>query len=159
MSIPGTVLRYLGNAQVSYDLVGHTPTLRSSETARSAHVSTRHLAKAVVLRDRRNHIPVVAALPADSHLELRWLKEEMALDLEMVQEADLRTLFPDCEPGAVPAFGEAYQLATIWDQRLDQEHDLYFEAGDHRHLIHLGSEGFHRISKDQPHAIISTREQ
>ena len=81
MSIPSTVLRYLGQAQVSYDLLGHDPTSRSSETARTAHVAPRHLAKAIVLRDRRNHIPVVAVLPADSHLELRWLKEEMALEI------------------------------------------------------------------------------
>lgn len=158
MGIPRTVDQYLGQAKVNYDLLDHVPTHRSQETALSAKVPPRRVAKAVVLRDRKSLRPVMAVLPADSHLELRWLKEEMGLDLDLVEERELQSLFPDCKPGAVPPFGEAYNLTTIWDQSLVNQPDLYFEAGDHEHLIHLGQAGLTRILRGQPHAIISSRE-
>lgn len=158
MGIPRTVDNYLGQAKVSYDLVDHPHTLRARETALSARVSPRRMAKAVVLRDRRSQRPIVAVLPADSHLELRWLRDEMGLDLAFVEESELEPLFPDCQPGAVPPFGEAYNLTTIWDQSLVNQPDLYFEAGDHEHLIHMGQAGLSRILRGQPHAIISSRE-
>ncbi|HJV23497.1 MAG TPA: YbaK/EbsC family protein [Holophagaceae bacterium] len=158
MGIPRTVDAYLGEAKVAYDLLDHPPTFRSQETALSAKVPPRRLAKAVVLRDRRSRRPVMAVLPADSHLELRWLRDELGLDLQLAEEHELEGLFPDCRPGAVPPFGEAYNLTTIWDQSLVNQPDLYFEAGDHEHLIHLGQAGLSRILRGQPHAIISSRE-
>lgn len=158
MGIPRTVDHYLDQAKVSYDLVDHPLTLRARETALSARVSPRRVAKAVVLRDRRSQRPIVAVLPADSHLELRWLRDEMGLDLAFVEESELEPLFPDCRPGAIPPFGEAYNLTTIWDQSLVNQPDLYFEAGDHEHLIHMGQAGLSRILRGQPHAIISSRE-
>ncbi len=158
MGIPRTVDNYLGQARVTYDLLDHPHTQRSQETALSAKVPPRRVAKAVVLRDRRSQRAVMAVLPADSHLEMKWLRDELGLDLAFVEEGELKNLFPDCQPGAVPPFGEAYNLTTIWDQGLVNQPDLYFEAGDHEHLIHVGQAGLSRILRGQPHAIISSRE-
>lgn len=158
MGIPRTVDDYLGQAKVSYDLVEHTRTLRAREAALSAKVPPRRMAKAVVLRDQRTQRPVMAVVPADHHLELKWLKDELGLDLAFLRENELEPLFPDCQPGAVPPFGEAYDLTTIWDQSLVNQPELYVEAGDHEHLIHLSQAGVSRILRGQPHAIISSRE-
>ncbi len=158
MGIPRTVDTYLGQAKVFYDLVDHPHTFRAREAALAAKVPPRQMAKAVVLRDQRTRQPLVAVLPADHHLELKWLKDEMGLDLAFVREGELKPLFPDCQPGAVPPLGEAYALTTIWDQSLVNQPELYLEAGDHEHLIHLGSTGMSRLLRGQPHAIISSRD-
>ena len=55
--------------------------------------------------------------------------------------------FNDCDPGAVPPIGEACGIKTIWDPTtsLGQLVDIYFEAGDHNHLIHVSGEQFHAL--------------
>ena len=60
-----------------------------------------------------------------------------------------------CESGAVPALGEAYGLQVIWDDELQYTSDVYIEAGDHEHLIHLRGEDFRHIMEKLPHSVIS----
>lgn len=157
MSIPTTLDRFLGEAHVPFEVAEHPHTASSHQTARAAHVSGTHLAKGVVIQDKRDGRFFLTVLPAENRLELKWLKEDYAIDPVLVKEDELKALFPDCEPGAVPPFGPAYHLSTIWDERLGRQSDLYLEAGDHEHLVHLSYEAFHRLFEGQPHSIISSR--
>ena len=65
----------------------------------------------------------------------------------MTTESEVATLFNGCDPGAVPPIGAAYGIKTIWDPNtsLGQLDDIYFEAGDHDHLIHVSGEQFHEL--------------
>jgi Ala-tRNA(Pro) deacylase len=60
-------------------------------------------------------------------------------------ESDLGQLFPDCEPGAVPPFGFAYGLETLLDEALRSLSAIYFEAGDHTHLVRVNGETFTKL--------------
>lgn len=155
MALARTVDRYLGQVRVHFDLVDHPPTTSSWASARAAHVPEQQVAKGVLLRDRRDRRPFLAVIPASHRLNLRWLKDEFNLDLELAKEGELATLFPDCEPGAVPPLGPAYQVMTLWDETLDTQPEVYLEAGDHAHLIHLSHRDFERIFEGLPHAVIS----
>ncbi len=46
-------------------------------------------------------------------------------------------IIADCEDGTVPPTGAAYGMNTIVDKSMDKVDDVYFEAGDHRTLVHL----------------------
>ena len=59
-------------------------------------------------------------------------------------------MFADCAPGAVPV-GFGYHLPMIVDDFLAREPDLFFEAGDHRTLIHMEQAEFHRLSAHARH--------
>ncbi len=56
-------------------------------------------------------------------------------------------LFGDCEPGAVPALGDAYGIQVIWDDDLKYTSDIYIEAGDHEHLIRIEPESLQEIDE------------
>lgn len=157
MGIPRSVDRFLGEAKIPFDVTTHPHTATSWQTAEAAHVSGRRLAKAVVVKNRKDGRYFVALLPAENRLELKWLKEDYRMEPELASETDLASLFPDCDPGAVPSFGQAYQMTTIWDERLGRQPELWCEAGDHEHLVHLDFEAFHNIFGGQPHGVISTR--
>jgi Ala-tRNA(Pro) deacylase len=75
--------------------------------------------------------------------------------LELASEKEFRNLFVDCEPGAVPALGEAYGVQVIWDDELAYTADIYIEAGDHEHLIWLERRDFRKLMSSLPHSIIS----
>ncbi|HJU83356.1 MAG TPA: YbaK/EbsC family protein [Holophagaceae bacterium] len=158
MGIAATIDRYLDEVHVPYDVVDHRPTLSSAETARVAHVEGQKVAKGVVLRNKKDGRCVLAVIPATHRLQLRWLRDDFDLDLELLPEQELRSLFPDCLPGAVPPLGQAYHLMTVWDERLDRQSELYFEAGDHEHLVHLRHDDFHRLFEGVPHGILSSKE-
>ena len=73
---------------------------------------------------------------------MKHVRKELGRDLELVAEDEFSRLFPDCEPGAVPPLGPAYQIETFLDEALTMLANVYFEAGDHEHLVHVNGEDF-----------------
>ena len=49
---------------------------------------------------------------------------------------------------ALPALGAAYGIPTIIDQELDAQPEIYFEAGDHEHMVHMTQAEFSRATSE-----------
>ncbi|MES9935854.1 MAG: YbaK/EbsC family protein [Sedimenticola sp.] len=145
MAIAKRLLEYLKQHDVNYRLVKHPRTGSSMETAEQAHVSGDALAKGVVVREDSEFLLVV--VPSDYHVELDSLKKMLGREVMLAVEGELGSLFTDCEVGAVPPVGEPYGLVTIWDPNttLGSEEHVYFEAGDHEHLVAVSGRQFHEL--------------
>ena len=153
MALAQTLMKYLDDRGVDYQLMTHAHSASAAESAHSAHLPTHQVAKAVVLRDEDGY--VLSVLPANHTLEVSWVNAELGRQLEMAEEEELILLFDDCEVGAVPALGEAYGIEVIWDDELQYTADVYIEAGDHEHLIWLERRDFQKLMLSLPHTIIS----
>ena len=153
MAIAMTLKAFLEDHHVAYDMVEHAHSGTSLESAHSAHVPSHQVAKAVVLEDDRGY--VVSVVPSTNRLDLKWVSETLGRDLEMATESELRGLFEDCDLGAVPALSNAYGLDVVWDDQFKGVSDIYIEAGDHEHLVHIRGEDFRKLMQDMPHSIIS----
>ena len=153
MAIAKTLINYLKERGIDFEEVEHDHTSTAEASAHAAHVPAHQVAKAVVLRDGDGY--VVSVLPANHSLEIGWVNDELGRNLEMACEDEFKNLFGDCEVGAVPALGEAYGLKVIWDDQLKHAADIYIEAGDHEHLIHLSGEDFRQLMARLPHSVIS----
>jgi Ala-tRNA(Pro) deacylase len=153
MPIARTLKNFLEENHIKFDLVEHAHTDSAIDSAKSAHIPPHQMAKAVVLEDDNGFI--VSVLPSNNRLNLGWVNEELARNLKLATEPELKSLFEDCETGAVPALSNAYGLKVIWDDQLKHASDIYIEAGDHEHLIHLRGEDFRHIMEKLPHSVIS----
>lgn len=75
------------------------------------------------------------------------LGRDLRETVTVASEGALAALLPDCAPGAVPPFGEAYGLPTLWDPALADRDDVYFEGGDHRTLVHVSGPCFAELMR------------
>ena len=155
MTIAPTLQKYL-DRNVTYDVVTHEPTMSSTRTAQACHVSGDCLAKAVVLRHNGGY--VLAVLPASHHIQLSDLKSQIGDDLELADEKDIRRLFPDCALGAIPPVGECYDLDVIVDDSIEDQPDVYLEAGDHATLVHMDRAQFARLMAEARHGRFSVHD-
>ena len=153
MAIAITLKTYLEGHDVEYDTVEHPHTSSAVDSAKSAHVPAHQMAKAVVLEDSSGYI--VSVLPSNNRLNLGWVNEELQRDLRLATEPELKKLFEDCDTRAIPALSNAYGLKVIWDDQLRHAADIYIEAGDHEHLIHLKGTDFQHLMEKLPHSVIS----
>jgi Ala-tRNA(Pro) deacylase len=153
MAIARRVVSYLVEQDADFDVVSHPYSSTSLETAELAHVPGDRLAKSVVLEDDRGYM--LAVLPASCKVDLSELHRQTSRNLELATEYELGALFEDCEPGAVPPFGNVYQLETIVDETLAEQSDIYFEAGDHEQLVHVSAETFAALMGDARHTEFS----
>lgn len=140
MGVATTLQDYLESRSVAFEVIEHEHTSSSLRTAESAHISGEQLAKPVLLGDDDSYL--LAVIPATHRLELDRLNQVLARSLEMIEEDEMEAMFGDCERGAIPAVGEAYGLDTVLDAALAHQPDVYFDSGDHKHLIHMRGEDF-----------------
>jgi Ala-tRNA(Pro) deacylase len=155
MSMASNVRNYLDRTGIHYSVDRHPHTHTSMHTAESAHVPGDQMAKGVLLKDSAGFL--LAVVPATHRVRIGKLHEQFGRDLETASEDELEYVFSDCEKGAVPALGPAYDLQTVVDPRLCEQLDVYFEGGDHEALVHMAGEDFAELLDDAEFIGCSTR--
>ena len=152
MAIALTLQRYLADNGIAYDLLPHHHTSSSMNTAQSAHIPGKNLAKSVILEDENGYL--MAVIPATEHVKFRKVNHAVNRHMGMATESELESLFSDCELGAIPAVGEAYSMESIVDYKLENCSDIYFESGDHEELVHVKGSSFRKLMQHTQHATI-----
>jgi len=140
MSISATLQDCLRSKGSQYEIVHHPHSHSSIETAAAAHIPGDRLAKTVLFEDEHGYVATV--LPSTYAVRLSELWAKTGRHLLLAKEVDLRELFKDCDMGALPPVCTAYGMRTYLDESLAQQPDVYFEAGDHEALIHMGTDHF-----------------
>lgn len=153
MAVATTLEEYLQSRKIAYDVVEHPHTNTAMRAAEAAHVPGDQVAKPVLLGD--DHSYLLAVIPATHRLELDRLNQMLARSLEMLPEDEIEATFSDCECGAIPAIGEPYGVDVVLDPALTHQPDVYFESGDHEHLIHMRGEVFRDLMEHVPRTQVS----
>ena len=151
MAMAITLQSYLQHSDASYEVGPHPHSASSRETAMAAHIPANHLAKSVILGDDMGTY-LMAVLPASSQVEVGRLGLHYGRKLHLASEREVADLFTDCETGAIPAIGQAYGLMTVIDEAVVEGDDVYFEAGNHEDLIHMGTYSFLDLMREADHA-------
>ena len=151
--IPDTVNNFLHRQRVDFEVVTHRPTATSLETVHAAHIPADRLAKGVVFEDGERY--VLAVIPATHRVDPWALGDLLDRDVFIADEDDFAMVFRDCRQGAVPPLGEAYGMSTVVDDSLIDLPDIYFECGDHEHVIHIDGEDFAKLMATAQHGPIS----
>jgi Ala-tRNA(Pro) deacylase len=75
---------------------------------------------------------VLLVLPASLQVELARLNVALgAKATRFAHEAEFVDAFPDCEVGAMPPFGNLYDLPVYVDKSLTDDEAIVFPAGTH----------------------------
>jgi Ala-tRNA(Pro) deacylase len=146
MAIPASISSYLERSGVGYSVIEHPIAYTAQEEAAVAHVPGREWAKAVVcVVDNQ---PTLAVVPADYHVDLDRLREVLHADsVRLASEAELKTLYADCELGAMPPFGPLYRQPVVVETSLTADPEIVFNAGSHREAIRMRYRDFETLVK------------
>ena len=104
------------------------------------------MAKSVVVHHELGY--ALAVVPSTHRIELGTLQDVMDKRLGLASEDEVFSLFDDCDIGAIPPIGAAYDVPVIVDESLGDAADIYFEGGDHRTLVHVSGKDFRNLTMD-----------
>ncbi len=135
---------YLDSQKIQYESVAHYETYTSQETAQSARIPGRELAKTVIVKIGGKM--AMAVLPASKKIDFTLLKSAVGT-AELAAEQEFEGIFPDCEVGAMPPFGNLYDMEVYVDEGLTQDEKIAFNACSHIELIKLSFADFSRLVK------------
>jgi len=144
MPILAKLREFLDQNQVDYTHTVHPLAYTAREVASAEHVPAREMAKTVIFLGEEGY--GMAVLASDSLVDLEQLRLDLGLTrLRLATEAELGELFPACELGAMPPFGNLFGLPVYVDSRLHGEDTITFNAGSHRDVIHMHWRDFQRL--------------
>ena len=136
----------LDSSHVPYELHEHTRANTATAVAAADRIPCSEMAKVVLLRAGDHY--VMAVVPASRRLDLARVRDTIEEpDLELASESELVRLFPDCEKGAMPPFGNLFGIAVWVDDVLGRESETVFNAGNHRETVHIAYADFVRLAK------------
>jgi Ala-tRNA(Pro) deacylase len=148
MSIPRRIRDYLDSQKAPYEWLPHPQAFTAQEVAHSLHVSGKRLAKTVLL-DADGRL-VMAVLPASHRLIISELKAALGVrHLEMLPEGELAKIFPDCDLGAIPPFGNLYGIEVWVDRTVEESGEIVFTAGTHVDAVRMKYSDYAELVK--PH--------
>ena len=138
--------KFLDDHEVKYLTISHSPAFTAQEIAASAHIPGHEVAKTVMVKlDGKMSM---AVLPAPMHVNLAQLKEVTgATSVELATESDFKELFPECELGAMPPFGNLYDMDVYVADAMAHDERIAFNAGTHTELIRMEYKDFERLVK------------
>jgi Ala-tRNA(Pro) deacylase len=139
--------RLLETGDVAYETLPHREAYTAQGVAAAAHVSGWQLAKVLVVR-APGEDPVMVVLPASCRLDTVALARALGKrSVELVPEAEMQRLFPDCETGAMPPFGPLYGMPLWVDACCARAPEIAFQAGNHRELVRMRYADYERLTR------------
>jgi Ala-tRNA(Pro) deacylase len=137
---------FLDRQQIKYVSLQHSPAYTAQEVAALTHVSGRDLAKTVIVKIEA--ITAMVVLPANRKVVLSDLREVLGAEtVKFATEAEFKSLFPDCEIGAMPPFGNLYGMPVYVAPSLAEQAEIAFNAGTHTEIIKMAYQDFERLVK------------
>ena len=127
---------FLDSHNIKYLVISHSLAYTAQGIAALAHVSGKKLAKTVIVKI--DGVLAMAVIPASEHVDLDRLRTLTgARNVEIATEREFKDAFPDCETGAMPPFGNLYDMPVYADMSLSQFEEITFSAGTHRELVRM----------------------
>lgn len=137
---------FLDENHVGYTHTVHPLAFTAREVASVEHVPAREFAKTVILSG--DHGYTMAVIPAARLVDFQEVRLALGLaHARLATESELKQVFPDCDLGAMPPFGNLYDMPVFLDSSLATEPVIAFNAGTHRDVVHMRIEDYRRLVK------------
>ena len=147
--------KYLEENHVQYETVSHSPAFTAQEIAAKAHVPGKDMAKTVMVK--LDGAMAMVVLPAPDKVSAMRLKEVSGAGVvELATEREFAELFPTCEVGAMPPFGNLWGMEVFADAHLCEDETITFNAGSHTELVKLSYADYERLVRPRV-ASLTTR--
>jgi Ala-tRNA(Pro) deacylase len=136
MAIPESIRQFVETRGIAFTPIHHRTAYTAQEEAAATHVPGREWAKTVVcIADGQ---PILAMVTAYDHVDLEAVRSVCgAKALRLASEAEFRSLYPDCETGAMAPFGPLYGQSVFVDETLTHDELITFHAGTHADAIRM----------------------
>jgi len=137
---------FLDRFEIGYDVMHHDPAFTAQELAARMHISGFEFTKAVVVKLDGEF--ALVAVPAPLRINFKELAHAArAKKARLANEQEFQQFFPDCELGAMPPFGNLYQLPTYADIEVTRNENMVINAGTHAEALRLRFSDFNRLAR------------
>lgn len=138
--------KYFRDNGVGFQAMTHPTAYTAQDVAAAQKVPGKQVAKVVmVLADAKT---VMLVMPASYRIDFTKLKGVLgAKEARLAKEEEFSGIFPDCDTGAMPPFGNLYNVPMYVDRVLTEDPEIVFQAGSHRDTMKVAYKDYARLTQ------------
>jgi Ala-tRNA(Pro) deacylase len=129
--------------KIGYDVEKHKELFTAQQVAASEHITGYEFAKVVMLKCDGEVIMTV--VPAPHEISFKKMKKLGYKKVRLASEDDFSNLFPDCDVGAMPPFGNLYGITFYVDNFFMKEKEIVFNSGTHTETVKIKRKDYDRL--------------
>ena len=135
---------FLDTNTIKYVTISHSTAYTAQEVAATSHIPGKELAKTVMIKvDGKMSM---AVLPSSFQIDFTLLKKAIGAQIiDLAEEQEFRDMFPGCDVGAMPPFGNLYGMDVFVAEKLTEDEEIAFNAGSHTELMRMAYSDFERL--------------
>ena len=138
--------QFLDDNDIKYISIMHSLAFTAVDIAKSAHIPSKEMAKTVIVKVNDELAMVV--VPANYKAKLDLLRQALDTDaVELATEQEFTKRFPDCEVGAMPPFGNLYDMEVYVAESLTEDRKIAFNGGSHSEVIQMDYRDYEALVK------------
>jgi Ala-tRNA(Pro) deacylase len=138
--------KYLRENDVPFEVLAHSQAYTMQEVAAALHVSGTQVAKVVMVKADGEIVMLVLSAP--ERVDFRKVRGLLgAKEVSLAKEGEFADLFADCVTGAMPPFGNLYDVPVYVNQGLAQEANIVFRVGTHSHTMKIAYADYSRLAR------------
>lgn len=135
---------YLHSNHIGFEIQRHRIAYTTQDVAASEHLPSQIMAKVVIVVADGEMVMLV--LPVEYRVDLNKVGTALHVrELWLANEQDFTDRFPDCEIGAMPPFGNLYDLPVYVDTLLTSAKMIFFQAGTYTDTMSMAYADFERL--------------
>jgi Ala-tRNA(Pro) deacylase len=139
---------YLDIHGIHYVTITHSKAFTMQYIAALTHISGHEIAKTVMVKVDGKM--AMAVLPASYRINFAELKSVLgAKEVHLAHESEFKDMFPMCEVGAMPPFGNLWNIPVFVALSLTNAEKISFSAGNHMELIQMAYRDFQNLVNPQ----------
>ena len=140
------IKEFLDGNKIKYEIMVHSSAFTAQKVAANAHIPGKEFAKTVIIKVDGKM--AMAVLPATYKVDFDHLKKALGKEkIRLAYEQEFMDKFPDCEVGAMPPFGNLYEMDVYVAESLTEDEDIAFNACSHSELIKMKFTDFEKLVK------------
>jgi Ala-tRNA(Pro) deacylase len=144
MTCRDRLVSYFKENGVPFTTMPHRTAYTAQEVAAAEHVPGKLVAKVVMAVTTRGLVMLV--LPATHRINLSAVREALSdPEVRLAHESEFAALFPDCETGAMPPFGNLYNLPVVVERALTEDPEIVFQDGSHQETMRISYRDYERL--------------
>ncbi len=146
MGCKAKLAKYFRDNGIEFQEMAHRPAFTAQEVAAAQGVKGKRVAKvAMVSADAKTAMLV---LPASYRIDFTKLKGALGIkEARLAKEDEFSSLFPECDTGAMPPFGNLYDVPVYVDRSLTEDPQIVFQVGNHRDTMKIAYKDYARLAR------------
>jgi len=138
--------QYFRDNGVGFQIMTHPTAYTAQELAAAQRVPGKQVAKVVMALVGDKCVMLV--MPASYRIDFARLGDALgAKEARLAKEEEFSDLFPDCDVGAMPPFGNLYGVPVYVDRALAGDGEIVFQAGTHHDTMKIAYQDYARLAQ------------